>query len=169
MLHIVKPAAIGARRASVSVNIWQPDGPEDSPSQVSPQAAIRAELIGPDACTARGITVRSSIPILALCRRLIKAGCDPATRLEAYRGGVLCLHVRSIGEGAQLRLAEIFLSNAKAGSHSDAAAKDSAVVCSIALQLNVPVETIRKALLRDPRGNAASPLGTALDLIASAS
>jgi hypothetical protein len=28
------------------------------------------------------------------------------------------------------RLAEIFISNAKAGSHSDSAAKDSAVVCS---------------------------------------
>jgi ribonucleoside-diphosphate reductase alpha chain len=64
------------------------------------------------------------------------------------------------------RLAEIFLSNCKAGSHSDAAAKDSAVVCSIALQHGVPVETIRKALLRDARGNPSSPLGAALDLIA---
>ena len=32
-------------------------------------------------------------------------------------------------------LAEIFISNGKAGSGSDTAAKDSAVVCSIALQL----------------------------------
>jgi ribonucleoside-diphosphate reductase alpha chain len=66
------------------------------------------------------------------------------------------------------RLAEIFLGNAKAGSHSDAAAKDSAVVCSIALQHGVPLETIRKALLRDPRGNPSSPLGMALDIIARA-
>jgi hypothetical protein len=66
------------------------------------------------------------------------------------------------------RLAEIFLSNAKAGSHSDAAAKDSAVVASIALQYGVPVETIRKALLRDARGTASSPLGVALDLIVGA-
>jgi hypothetical protein len=29
-------------------------------------------------------------------------------------------------------LAEVFINNAKAGSHSDSAAKDSAVVCSIA-------------------------------------
>jgi hypothetical protein len=64
------------------------------------------------------------------------------------------------------RLAEIFLSNCKAGSHSDAAAKDSGVVCSIALQHNVPVETIRRALLRDARGNPSSPLGAALDIIA---
>jgi hypothetical protein len=64
------------------------------------------------------------------------------------------------------RLAEIFISNAKAGSHSDAAAKDSAVVCSIALQYGVPVDVIRHALLRDPHGVAASPLGVALDLLA---
>jgi hypothetical protein len=63
-------------------------------------------------------------------------------------------------------LSEIFLSNAKAGSQSDANARDSAVVCSIALQFGTPVDVIRKALLRDPRGIAASPLGTALDLLA---
>jgi len=61
------------------------------------------------------------------------------------------------------RLAEIFLSNSKVGSHSDAAAKDSAVVASIALQYGVPVEVIRKALLRDSRDVASSPLGAALD------
>jgi len=63
------------------------------------------------------------------------------------------------------RLAEIFISNAKAGSHSDSAAKDSAVVCSIALQYGVPVDVIRKALLRDARGVPSSPLGAALDFI----
>src|SRR5262245_55552188 len=64
------------------------------------------------------------------------------------------------------RLAEIFISNSKAGSHSDSACKNAAVVCSIALQHGVPIEVIRHALLRDPRGIAASPLGCALDLVA---
>jgi ribonucleoside-diphosphate reductase alpha chain len=64
------------------------------------------------------------------------------------------------------RLAEIFLTNHKIGSDADAAARDSAVVCSIALQHGTPVETIRKALLRDARGVASSPLGMALDLLA---
>jgi hypothetical protein len=64
------------------------------------------------------------------------------------------------------RLAEIFISNAKVGSHSDAAAKDAAVVCSIGLQHGVPIETIRHALLRDAQGRASSPLGAALDVIA---
>jgi ribonucleoside-diphosphate reductase alpha chain len=66
-------------------------------------------------------------------------------------------------------LAEIFVSNSKAGSHSDSAAKDSAVICSLALQHGVPLDTIRKALLRDPRGAASSPLGAALDAIVGGS
>jgi hypothetical protein len=37
-----------------------------------------------------------------MCRKLIAAGHDPATPLEAYRGPILCLRVRSIGEGAKL-------------------------------------------------------------------
>jgi hypothetical protein len=64
-------------------------------------------------------------------------------------------------------LTEIFLGNAKAGSHSDSAAKDSAVVCSIALQYGVPLEIIRRALMRNADGSASGPLTAALDLIAS--
>jgi hypothetical protein len=60
-------------------------------------------------------------------------------------------------------LAEIFLSNGKVGSDSDAAARDSTVVCSIALQHGTPVD----ALLRDPRSVASSPLSIALDLLSS--
>jgi hypothetical protein len=64
------------------------------------------------------------------------------------------------------RLAEVFLGNGRAGSDVDAAAKDSAVVASIALQFGVPVDVIRKALLRDSLGRPSSPLGCALDAIA---
>jgi len=66
------------------------------------------------------------------------------------------------------QLAEIFLGNGRAGSDVDAAAKDSAVVASVALQFGVPAETIRHALLRDGRGTASSPLGVALDHFADA-
>jgi hypothetical protein len=62
-------------------------------------------------------------------------------------------------------LAEIFLTNHRAGSDAGAAACDSAVVCSIALQHGVPLETIRRALMRDSRGQARTPLGAALDLL----
>jgi ribonucleoside-diphosphate reductase alpha chain len=72
----------------------------------------------------------------------------------------------TISRGRGGRVAEIFLSNHKAGSQADADARDSAVVCSIALQHGVPLETIRPALVRDARGVASSPLGVALDVIA---
>lgn len=75
-------------------------------------------------------------------------------------------YVATVSFFADGRLAEIFISNAKAGSHSDSAAKDSAIVASIALQYRVPLETIRHALLRDDLGRASSPLGAALDLLA---
>jgi hypothetical protein len=68
------------------------------------------------------------------------------------------------GDGS---LAEIFLTNGKVGSDSDAAARDSAVVCSIALQHRTPVDVIRRSLLRDRHGVASSPLGIALDLLAA--
>jgi hypothetical protein len=70
--------------------------------------------------------------------------------------------VSRFGDG---RLAEIFLSNGKIGSGADAAARDSAVVCSIALQFGAPLQTIQHALLRDSHGVAASPLGHAIDLL----
>ena len=64
--------------------------------------AIFAELIGSNTCTAAGITVVDHAPVLALCRALVTAGQDRNRPLHAYRGGVLRLRVRSIGEGAQL-------------------------------------------------------------------
>jgi hypothetical protein len=66
--------------------------------------SIRAELSGPDTCSALGIVAKSDTPVLALCRQLIDAGQDPATPLEAYRGDMLCLLVRSIGQAAELRV-----------------------------------------------------------------
>jgi hypothetical protein len=66
---------------------------------------ISGELRGSRIAVALGITVRAYAPALALCRRLIAAGHDPRTRLELFRkNGTLALTVRSIGEGAQLRI-----------------------------------------------------------------
>lgn len=70
-----------------------------------PQAENRAELIGSDECTAAGLTINGRAPVLALCRQLIADGHDPGLPLEVWRGPVLCLRVRSIGEAAQLRVA----------------------------------------------------------------
>jgi len=63
---------------------------------------VRAELIGADTAVAAGITATGHAPLLTLCRRLVEAGHDPSTPLEAYRGTTLCLRARSIGAGARL-------------------------------------------------------------------
>jgi hypothetical protein len=63
------------------------------------------------------------------------------------------------------RLAEVFLTNHKAGSMAGILASDSAVLCSIALQYGARLDVIRKALMRDVRGNASGPLGAALDML----
>jgi hypothetical protein len=64
------------------------------------------------------------------------------------------------------RVGEVFLNNHKSNSASDSNARDSAIVCSLALQHGVPLETIRRALLRDSHGRPSTPLGCALDRIA---
>jgi hypothetical protein len=60
----------------------------------------------------------------------------------------------------------VFLTNSKPSSQSDVNARDAAVAASLALQFGCPIDVLRKALLRDPRGVASSPLGTALDSLA---
>jgi ribonucleoside-diphosphate reductase alpha chain len=64
------------------------------------------------------------------------------------------------------RVAEIFIQNSKPGSTSDSYACDAAISASLALQYGCPVATLRRALLRDARGAASTPLARALDLIA---
>jgi hypothetical protein len=71
---------------------------------LAPPQAIRADLRGSDTCEAGGIIARSSSPVLLLCRQLAKAGFDPRSRLEAYRGSTLCLTVASLAQGAALEV-----------------------------------------------------------------
>jgi hypothetical protein len=72
----------------------------------------------------------------------------------------------TVGRFPDGKVGEVFLQNHKPGSQSDFNARDSAIVCSLALQHGVALEVIRRALLRDSRGNASTPLGVALDHIA---
>jgi hypothetical protein len=64
----------------------------------------RAELIGSNICTACGIRVRSTTPVLSICRRLIEAGYDADQALHVHRGDVLALTVASIAQGASLEI-----------------------------------------------------------------
>jgi hypothetical protein len=73
----------------------------------------------------------------------------------------------TVGRYSDGRIGELFLNNHKSNSASDANARDAAIVCSLALQNGVPLETIRRALLRDSQGRPSTPLGTVLDIIAA--
>ena len=75
-------------------------------------------------------------------------------------------YVASFSRFADGRVAEMFLQNHKPASQSDSNARDSAIAASLALQFGCPLETLRRALLRDAHGHASTPLGAALDLIA---
>jgi hypothetical protein len=65
-------------------------------------AAIVATLTGSDTASALGLSIQSASPILSLCRALIRAGHNPTTRLEAYRGSMLAVRVHSLAAGAAL-------------------------------------------------------------------
>jgi ribonucleoside-diphosphate reductase alpha chain len=75
-------------------------------------------------------------------------------------------YIATVSRFADGQLGEIFLTNHKAGSAADTAARDAAIACSIALQFGADRETIRRALCRDSRGKASGPLGVALDMLA---
>jgi ribonucleoside-diphosphate reductase alpha chain len=75
-------------------------------------------------------------------------------------------YTASVSHLADGRPAEIFLQNHKPSSQSDANARDSAVAASLALQHGCPLEVLQRAVLRDPHGRPATPLGAAIDRIA---
>jgi hypothetical protein len=66
-------------------------------------------------------------------------------------------------------VAEVFVTNHKAGSTAGIMASDAAVLASIALQYGAPLETLRAALMRDGGGRAMGPVGVVLDRIAAES
>jgi hypothetical protein len=70
------------------------------------KTAIRAELFGTSRChcPVAGLFVCAYTPILEMCRQLIAAGYHPDSRLLCFRGGILSLTIRSIGEAAQLKV-----------------------------------------------------------------
>jgi hypothetical protein len=78
-------------------------------------------------------------------------------------------YTATVGRFADGRPAEIFVQNHKSNSAVDVNARDGAIVVSLALQHGTPLETIRRALCRDPRGNPSGVMGTVLDIIAETS
>jgi hypothetical protein len=63
------------------------------------------------------------------------------------------------------KIGELFLNADRANSLLDFLMSDAAILASLALQYGAPLDEIRHALKRDIRGQAASPIGSALDRI----
>jgi hypothetical protein len=101
MRRIKSPGAVAAQGALETDRLGR-----QIVSEINRQAPIRATLIGSDRCEANGLSARGYLPVLELCRGLVAAGYNPALPLEAWRGNILCLRVRSIGEGARLTVAD---------------------------------------------------------------
>ena len=74
-------------------------------------------------------------------------------------GGQVC--TGGIGRFHDGRIAEIFINGSKVGTAAETNAQDAALVASLALQHDCPIETIRHALARP--GGGAGPLATLLD------
>jgi len=71
----------------------------------------------------------------------------------------------SIGYFADGSLAEVFVSNRKAGSTSDVVARDAGILISLCLQHGCSLETIGRALSRNSDGSASGMIGAVLDRI----
>jgi hypothetical protein len=106
MRPIKSPGALAARGASEIDGIGHHVVSDNIRQELFAQAPIRATLAGSDRCEAGGISVRGYAAVLKLCRELVAAGFNPASRLEAWRGDTLCLRIRSIGEAARLTVTD---------------------------------------------------------------
>jgi hypothetical protein len=116
----------------------------------------------------------SCVPAISLVD--VRDATMQATReqLPTRRGSIgfeiealgLRYHV-SVGHFCDGRLAEIFIDAFKAGSAADMAARDAGITASLAFQMGLDPEVLRHALCRDVQGNAISPLGAALDVLAA--
>jgi hypothetical protein len=71
----------------------------------------------------------------------------------------------SLGYFEDGRRGEIFLNGARTGTDLEASARDSAIICSLALQAGVSVRTIPHALTRNADGRASGPARSARCLI----
>ena len=87
----------------------------------------------------------------------------PAETFELTFAGLR--YTATVGRFADGRIGEIFLTHHKTNSAADLAARDSAIVFSIAIQHGADPQTIRRALCRDSQGRASGPLGAALDIV----
>lgn len=84
-------------------------------------------------------------------------------------GGLRESHVVTIGFYEDGRIGEVFITGGKSGEAVEAIARDSAVILSLALQFDVPLSIIARAITRDGQGMPQTVVGCIVDLIAKES
>jgi hypothetical protein len=72
----------------------------------------------------------------------------------------------TVGRHPDGKIGELFLSNHRVNSQAGIMASDAAVLCSLLLQYGVPLDVIRKSLMRDSHGKPSGPLTVVLDRLA---
>lgn len=87
---------------------------------------------------------------------------------ELRHGGQNTPYQITLGYYGDGRLGEVFISGAKVGSAVDAVARDGAVLVSLCLQHNVPLETIRHAITREADGSPSTIIGAVVDRLGAA-
>ena len=65
------------------------------------------------------------------------------------------------------RIGEVFVTGSKSGTDLEASVNDGAILASIGLQHGVDLAVLAGALGRDGSGEPATPIGRALNIIAS--
>jgi hypothetical protein len=115
--------AFGARRAS-ALSVNRPVGGAENAQAKVFCKPILAELSGTDCSTALGFAVQAVGPVLALCRRLIQVGYDLARPLEAWRGSILALRIRAIGDAAELEISHKGTGSPPCGRYSPAPSRE---------------------------------------------
>lgn len=89
-----------------------------------------------------------------------------AETLVLHHGPKRTAFAVTIGRYDDGAIGEVFVSGAKAGSETEAIARDGAVLLSIALQHHVPLEVMRRAITRETNGLASTIIGAVLDKLA---
>lgn len=69
----------------------------------------------------------------------------------------------TVGYYSNGQLGEVFVTDPKVGSSMEAIARDAAVLLSIAIQNDIPLEIMRHAITREQDGTASSIIGAVVD------
>jgi hypothetical protein len=63
-------------------------------------------------------------------------------------------------------ISEVFINSSKIDSDVDLTMRDAAILISVALQYGIPVEELAKSMGQNPDGQASSPIGAILAILA---